>query len=98
MAKKRTVDPTIEEPANSIENTEVSVNETETVEIASDVPVKKAKNKAEGEIPDNVKPLLQTFNKYPELLITKDGGVFTPDTKLPEHKGAILYKNPFYNS
>lgn len=98
MAKKRTVEPVIEEPASSIENTEVSVIETETVEAVAEVPVKKAKNKAEGEMPENVKPLLQTFNKYPELLITKDGGVFTPDTKLPEHKGAILYKNPFYNS
>lgn len=96
MAKKRTVDSAIEEPINSIESTEVSADETETVEAASEVPVKKEKNK--GEIPEYVKPLLQTFNKYPELLITKDGGVFTPDTKLPEHKGAILYKNPFYNS
>lgn len=98
MAKKRTVDPAIEEPVNSIENTEVTVHETETVEAVPEVPIKKANNMAEGEIPENVKPLLQTFNKYPELLITKDGGVFTPDTKLPEHKGAILYKNPFYNS
>lgn len=75
---------------------EAEVDETlavqpENVEIAAEAL-------AETEIPANVRDLLEVFKRYPELLITKDGGVFTPDTKLPNHKGAIIYKNPFYNS
>lgn len=84
-------------PAETVEEVaEQQVNETPNEEVK---PTKKAKiTKAETEIPTNVKELLKVFKRYPELLITKDGGVFTPDTKLPEKKGAILYKNPFYNN
>lgn len=52
----------------------------------------------QGEIPDKALELLKVFSNYAELYITSGGGVYTPDCKHGNVEGAILYKNPFYNS
>lgn len=109
MARRKNVEAdVVETAAIQPERTESQINVAEVVTDAEkEVPetpkeVKESQKSktaiAETEVPDSVKDILKTFKSYPELLITKDGGVFTADTKLPEHKGAILYKNPFYNS
>lgn len=110
MARRKTVEAdVVETTVTQPESTEVENVAAETVveNIETEVPEtpKEAKESTKSKaantkavIPDHVKDILKVFKRYPELLITKDGGVFTADTKLPEHMGAILYKNPFYNS
>lgn len=110
MARRKTVETdSIETTVVQPESTEVENPTTETVveDKEAEVPEtpkevtkssKSEKVSVETEIPDYAKDILKVFKRFPELLITKDGGVFTADTKLPEHRGAILYKNPFYNS
>lgn len=111
MAKRKNVEAEVDEtPAVQTENIETAEEpQTETVEEVADnevpeapkedKPTKKTKTaKAETEIPANILSILKVFKRYPELYVTKSGGVFTPGTKLPEHQGAILYKNPFYNN
>lgn len=105
MAKKKTVEAeVIENPAPETEITEnVEVEATEQAEVneALEKEVKRKKTatvQASTELPDSVKDVLKVFDTYPELYITATGAVYTPDTKLSEDKGAILYKNPYYNS
>lgn len=104
MAKKKTQTEEIEVPVTET---------TEQVEAVTETPQKEEKvtdsKKAENpsgpkkvskpeDIPDGIKAVLKTFSNYPELLITSHGNVYTPGNKLAISKGAILYKNPFYNS
>ncbi len=111
MAKKRTVEAdVVETAATQPENMDVledapteivaASEQTEVSETPKEVkePKKGKTAKADIEIPEYAKDLLKVFNRYPELYISKDGGVYVPGTKLPANKGAILYKNPFYNS
>jgi hypothetical protein len=50
-----------------------------------------------GEIPDEVKKILQRYPAEEILYVDRFGGVFTPGTKPDLAGNAILYKNPFYN-
>lgn len=58
----------------------------------------KAKDEPVVEMSERVKDILKVFSNQPELLITPDGRVFSPECKLAVAKAAILYKNPYYNS
>lgn len=111
MAKKRTVDADSNAATTiQIENTdaiESSVNETvsnQETEVSenpqNEVPKSSTQmsSKIIGDVPENIQSVLKIFARYPELYVTKEGGVFTTDTKLPKEKGAIIYKNPFHNS
>lgn len=110
MAKRKTQAEEIDEtPVNSVvtEESEGSnitpTSETEVVEPENSVEAQpetkvRAKKAPKQEIPDNVLEVLKTFSNYPELLVTPQGCVYTPDCKLAASKAAILYKNPYYNS
>ena len=93
MARRKATENDVVETDHNLNNDSENVNNLDTPDNTSEC--KTTKN---TEIPGNVMGLLKTFNKHPEFLITKNGGVFTSDTKLPAHTGAILYKNPFYKS
>ena len=93
MARRKATENDVVETDSVLNSIAENINTLDNSLDASEC--KKLKN---TEIPGNVMGLLKTFNKHPELLITKNGGVFTSDTKLPAHTGAILYKNPFYKS
>lgn len=69
-----------------------------SVIVEANTKEKKTKTASEQTIPENIKGTLKVFCKYPELLVTHNGGAFLPGTKLPKNVDAILYKNPFYNS
>ena len=74
---------------NSDDTTEEKAEETvETVEVEA----------ATEDIPEAAKRILKLFYNLPELYITNAGRVFTPESKPSLRDGAILYKNPFYNS
>ena len=106
MAKKKIVDPEVEETmVEQPENAEEALadnNAPEVTETPKEEPEEKPKktktSKVIQDISENVKDVLKVFNQYPELLVTSKGGVFMPGTKLPQSEGAILYKNPYYNS
>lgn len=49
-------------------------------------------------IPEHALSILKVFSKHAELMVTPQGGVFSPGSKLGLEKGAILYKNPYYNN
>lgn len=111
MAKKRTVETAVEEttamqPENANVEEEASIESTKTPDQAEvpdthqeDEEINEDKStNVKTEIPEYALSLLKVFNRYPELYISKDGGVYVPGTKLPVNKGSILYKNPFYNS
>lgn len=50
------------------------------------------------EIPIDVLKVLQCFPTEEELYVNKHGGVFSKGTEHSAVAGAILYKNPYYNS
>ena len=50
------------------------------------------------DIPENIKEILAIFPEHPELLVTPQGGVYTPGCKLAVTKTAILYKNPYFKN
>lgn len=57
----------------------------------------KRENKPE-ELPLFARELLGKYRSYPELYIDAQGGVYTPGTAAVIRKGAVLYKNPHYQS
>lgn len=67
-------------------------------EVEAEKPSDIKSESAEIDVPDSVLEILKIFPNYPALLVTPDGGVFTPECKLAAAKAAILYKNPFYNT
>lgn len=109
MARRKNVEvDTVETMTAQVEDTDVVAPVVEAHEEAIETKVHEILTKEKESpgdkiadvptvVPDNVKDILQTFDRYAELLITKDGGVFLPGTKLSQVKGAILYKNPFYH-
>lgn len=111
MAKKRTVEADVLETAamqpekadvveGATSETVEAPEQTEVSETPKEVkePKKGKTTKADIEIPEYALGLLKVFNRYSELHISKDGGVYVPGTKLPVNKVTILYKNPYYNS
>lgn len=77
-------------------NTGIEGIETTLPEGQTDVTEVDKTPAASQDIPESVSKLLKTFCRYEELWITPKGGIFT--TKPAVTQGAILYKNPFYNS
>lgn len=49
-------------------------------------------------IPEYALSVLKIYPNYPELGICPAGGVYPIDSKLAKNHGAIIYKNPFYNT
>lgn len=49
-----------------------------------------------GELPKNVKKLLETYKTYSALYIDAKGGVYTEGTQPNLRGDAILYQNPYY--
>ncbi len=92
------------EPNEIIETTvaETEVTEIPETEVETETPAPKAKKEKTKEpkqdIPENILSLLKVFDNYPELRVTPNGQVYTPDCKLAVAKADILYKNPYYKS
>jgi len=117
MAKKKTEDAiSVEAGTDAVvnENTETSVNETETAAQSEDIPevpvekkTRASKKKSESEtetaaqsedIPEDVKAVLKCYPEEAELYVSKYGGTFPKDSEPFVRGNAILYKNPFYKS
>lgn len=99
MARKKEEIPTIdaevtEEVTTNIEIEKESVDTNSEEDVTTSVEIENSNN---DEIPFNVKRILKLFKNYPELYVSKTGGVFTSDTKHSLRGNAILYKNPYYN-
>lgn len=68
-----------------------------------DTPEAKTKKKeaapeTAAEIPASALAILKKFPDYKELYIDTDGSMYTVKTAPAIRKGAVLYKNPYYES
>lgn len=104
MARKntKTVDPKVDEtlkeaPENNAEivgGDESTTDENTDVKGETDV---KSEEKAEVKVPENVEELMRLYPQYEQFYVTPKGylrPVGTPEYLL---KGAVLYKNKFFN-
>lgn len=87
MAKKKVIETEV---------VESSVTQPVETESAPKKEAKEAENKTTQNIPESVLAILKMYSNYPEIYITKYGGVFVPPTQPQNYQNAILYKNPFY--
>lgn len=104
MARKntKTVDPKVNEtlkeaPENNAEivgGDESTTDENTDVKENTDI---KSEEKAEVKVPENVEELMRLYPQYEQFYVTPKGylrPVGTPEYLL---KGAVLYKNKFFN-
>jgi hypothetical protein len=104
MARKntKTVDPKVDEtlkeaPENNAEivgGDESTTDENTDVKENTDI---KSEEKAEVKVPENVEELMRLYPQYEQFYVTPKGylrPVGTPEYLL---KGAVLYKNKFFN-
>lgn len=99
MAKKKTEQTVVDEENVVVEAAESKQEvKEEPAPKNEDKAEVKAEVKAETKLPDYAVNLCKTFSNYPELMISPQGGVYMPGSKLAVEKGAILYKNPYYKN
>lgn len=60
--------------------------EVKTASESSDIPV----------IDEQVRQILKVYPNYENLYVDRHGSSYAPDTPAMLRKGAVLYKNPFY--
>ena len=104
MARKntKTVDPKVDETLNEApeNNAEIVGGDESTTDENTDVKEKtdvKSEEKAEVKVPENVEELMRLYPQYEQFYVTPKGylrPVGTPEYLL---KGAVLYKNKFFN-
>ena len=71
---------------------------TEEKHTASEKPPKKEPATKAADIPAAALAILKKFPDYKELYIDTDGSMYTVNTAPAIRKGAVLYKNPYYES
>lgn len=104
MARKntKTVDPKVDETLKEApeNNAEIVGGDESTTDESTDVKGKtdvKSEEKAEVKVPENVEELMRLYPQYEQFYVTPKGylrPVGTPEYLL---KGAVLYKNKFFN-
>ena len=104
MARKntKTVDPKVDETLKEApeNNAEIVGGDESTTDENTDVKGKtdvKSEEKAEVKVPENVEELMRLYPQYEQFYVTPKGylrPVGTPEYLL---KGAVLYKNKFFN-
>lgn len=103
MARKKAVteDPVIEEGVEVveevIENETVAEEEAEVDVVERECVVTKDEETV-SEIPEYALSILKIYSNCEYLRVSPKGGAYDSDTQPPTEMGAILYKNPYYNS
>lgn len=97
MARKKIVEPEVDETEVATEEANSIINETQEANASDDAPeAKNATEPSSAEPSAQVTAILKSFARYKELWITPFGGVYT---RKPDNSGsAILYKNPYYKN